>query len=132
HHGRRRHIAVIAQDTPCVHESTLPETEGALERRDHLGAAGMADKTVDVTEPKPVPTEKVRRDVTQLRRDKLRNVARKDRAEPVIGDPPAHDVETVGPRVLARSDDGRALAIARKQCTGSTVAEKRRSHDVTL
>src|SRR6202011_2455225 len=62
-HGRRRHVAVIAQHSPRLDQRLLPEAEGMLERGDYFGAAWMADKAVDVAEREPVAGEEVRRDI---------------------------------------------------------------------
>jgi len=58
-HGRRRHVAVIAQHSPRLDQRILPKAEGVLECGDYLGAAGMADKAVDVAEYQPMAGEEV-------------------------------------------------------------------------
>src|SRR6516162_783011 len=103
-----------------------------LQRRNYLGAAGMADKMIDVFEPEAVAGEEVGRDLAQLGRDELWDVARKDRAKAVIGNRPAHDVEAVGPGVLTVSDDGRAHAVRREQRSGCTVTKQCRRDDIAL
>ena len=68
----------------------------------------------------------------QLRCNELGDVARKYRFEAFAGDIPAHDVERIGPRELAATDDRRSVAAAREQRRGGPVAEERRRDDVAL
>src|SRR6516164_1579911 len=132
HHGRRRHVTVIAQHAPCLGQRSLFQVEGTLERRDYLGAARMAHETVDVPKPELVAGEEVGGDIAQLRCNELGNVTGKDRAEPVVGDFPTHDIETVRPSMLAGSNDGGAVAVGRQQSSRCSIAEQCRRDNVAL
>ena len=103
-----------------------------LERRDHLGASRVTDETVDLVDRKSMTGEELRCGILQSRRDKFRNVARKDRLETVIGDLPAHHVETAGPGVFACGDQGRALRFGRQQRSRGAIAEQSRRDNVAF
>src|SRR5712671_3246462 len=100
HHGRCRHVAIVAQHGPCFNQSALSQSKGVLERREHLGAPRVTDETVDVVDRKSVTGEELRCGVLELGGNEFRNVAGKDCSEAIIGDLPAHHVEAAGPGIL--------------------------------
>ena len=114
-------------------ERALVEMQRLLERHDHLGAAGMAGEAVDRV---PGHADAVE-DAVDCRSDFLlgewRDVAIEHHAQPFIVDIPAHDVERVGPHMLAGAFDLGDAALARAQNAGrSAVGEKCGRHHVGL
>src|SRR4029450_3655610 len=95
-HGRRPHVAVLLQHGALMIERALIEAQCALERSDHLGAAGMAGEAVD----RLTLDADARQDAVDGGADMLlgewRNGAVEDDAEPGRIDLPSHDVEAVG------------------------------------
>ena len=57
-HGGRGHVAVFGEDLAFVVERALPERQCAFHGIQHLGAAGMADKAVDIGQVQPVAGER--------------------------------------------------------------------------
>src|SRR3984893_19016385 len=81
HHCRRRHVAIVAQHCSRLNQSALCESESVLERREHLGAPGVTNETVDVVDRKSMTGEELRCGVLELGGNEIRNVAGKDRSE---------------------------------------------------
>src|SRR5487761_57700 len=104
-------------------ECARSEREGLLDRRQNLYAARMTDDLVDVGERLAVTHEESVDGGAQLAPHQRRNVARKDRLESVLHHVPAHDVEGVGPGVLASRTETRTVARGRDDTGGGAVAE---------
>ena len=92
----------------------------------------LADLGIDEPAVRSAISRLKRRGILQSRRDKFRNVAGKDRLETVIGDLPAHHVETAGPGVFACGDQGRALRFGRQQRSRGAIAEQSRRDNVAF
>ena len=58
-HGRGGHVAVGGEHLALMVERALREGKRALERGDHLGAARVADETVDIGKREALPFEHV-------------------------------------------------------------------------
>ena len=52
-HGRRRHIAAVGDHLPLMVERALMQGQRSFQRVDDLGAAGMADKAIDLGRGQP-------------------------------------------------------------------------------
>ena len=104
--SRRQHVALMV-------ERALVQLQRRLQRGDHLGAAGMAGEAIDRRAARRPCRARM---PSTAGRDILlgegRNGAVEDHAEPGRVDVPAHDVERVGPHMLARALDARDAALA--------------------
>src|SRR5271166_3022402 len=123
HHGRGRHVAVVAQHSPRFNQSALPQAEGVLKGRDHFGAPRVADETVDIVDRKPMSGKELRSGISQPRGNKVRNIAGEDRFEAIISDLPSHHVKAAGPSMFTRCDHGGALTFGRQQRSRGAITE---------
>ena len=112
-------------------ERALAQPQGRLQGGDHLGAAGMAGEAID-----PVARHaKALQDAVDGNADMLCREgwdgAVEDDAQPGRVDLPAHDVEAVGPQMLAGAfDAGHPRLAGAHDAGGSTIAEQCRRHHV--
>jgi hypothetical protein len=114
-----------------VIERALVETQRRLERGDYLGAAGVAGEAVD----RRTLDADARQDAVDGGADlllgKRRDGAIEDDAQTGRIDLPSHDVEAVGPQMLARPFDAREAGLAGAHDAGRrAIAEQRRRHHV--
>src|SRR5262249_6402832 len=100
-HRRRGHVAVVPEYPARIRECAISYAEDLLERREHLGSAGMADEAIDIRDLEAMAIEELRRDVAHTLAHERRDVAGQSHLQSVVLDVPAHDVERVGPGVLA-------------------------------
>ena len=104
----------------------------ALQRGDHLGAAGMAGEAVDRSRARRRCAPRMPSTAGPTCSSAKGGMARsKMTPKPCGSTLPAHDVERVGPVVLAGALDARQAALAGAQHAGRrAVAEQRRRDDV--
>ncbi len=121
---------------PARSWSSVPWSSASarLQRRDHLGAAGMADEAIDVGGRRAACRARIapwRR--PQIGGDEIRDGAAEDDAKPFGIDVPAHDAERIRPQVLAGIlDPGRAAVAGAQHGSGGAVAEQGDGDDVGL
>ena len=114
-------------------QHALLQRECPLQRGDDLGAAWMERKPIDVAESQPGPTENTSDGRRHMRLGERWDVAIEDHPEPLRVDRPAHDVERVGPTVLAAHfDRGDAAHSGLQNASGGTITEQRGGDDVRL
>src|SRR5215475_15218885 len=89
--GWRGHVAEVAQDRPRIGEIVAPELKQALHRLEHLGAAGMEQKAVELTEAHAARVEKRLHGGLEMVAQEKRQVRTQHHAESVMPDVPAHD-----------------------------------------
>ena len=92
---------MLAQHGARVLEAARLKFETGLERIENLGAAGVVDEAVDVGERCALAFQEGVDDRAQVVADQSRDVAREDDLQTILGYVPAHDVEAVGPCMLA-------------------------------
>src|SRR5271168_3367081 len=82
-------------------ERALFKRQRALERVDDFGAARMASKAIDLGESQSRATENARDRRRNMFFCEWRNGSVKNHPEPFRVDIPAHDIECIGPSMLA-------------------------------
>ena len=104
---------MIGEDLAFVAERPLGEMQGELEGLEHLGAARVADEPVDVLKGEARGLQDLGHPLSDIGDDEAWDRAVEDDAEAVRIDPPAHDLQSVGPGVLAGAANGDALSVKR-------------------
>src|SRR4029077_4395887 len=66
HDGSGRHVAIVAQHCPRLYQSALRESEGMLERRNHLGASRVTDETIDIVDSKSMASQEFGYGIAEL------------------------------------------------------------------
>ena len=122
---------MIGEDLAFVAERPLGEMQGELEGLEHLGAARVADEPVDVLKGEARGLQDLGHPLSDIGDDEAWDRAVEDDAEAVRIDPPAHDLQSVGPGVLAGAANGAdAVSGRRDHAGGRSVAEEGGGDDI--
>src|SRR5689334_24904705 len=110
----------------------MRDAESIFERIQDFRAAGMTGEAVDILQLEIVLLQIAVQDGFEIIGDERRNTLREAGLQSVFLDFPAHDVERVGPGVLACRTNLRTSTFRRHDRACRTVAKKRGCDDVAL